>query len=126
MKQVLRLRHSRYIDTKSVALCMVLTIGCLLFFADYCRGQATDQPVEYETPGILDAYEILPPDLLEGENYWLSRRVVSYGLNNRYTINSHFGKFEANGEDMLRIREHEIGAIGGLREIKKQKHLVKY
>jgi hypothetical protein len=98
---------------------MVLIIGNLLFNADYCRGQATDQPVEYETPGVLDAYEILPPNLLEGENFWLSRRVVSYGLNNRYTINSHFGKFEANGEDMLRVREHEIKAIGGLKEIKK-------
>ena len=64
---------------------------------------------------------VLAPNLLEGENFWLSRRVVSYGLNNRYTINSHFGKFEANGEDMLRIREHEIKAIGGLKEIKKSK-----
>ena len=121
MKHVFRLCHSRYADTKNVALCMVLTIGCLLFFADYCRGQAAEQPVEYETPGVLDAYEILSPDLLEGKDFWLDRRVISYGLNNRYTINSHFGKFEANGEDMLRIREHEIGAIGGLREIKKTK-----
>ena len=93
----------------------------MLFITDYCRGQASDQPEEYETPGVLDAYEILPPNLLEGENFWLSRRVVSYGLNNRYTINSHFGKFEANGEDMLRVREHEIKAIDGLREIKKSK-----
>jgi hypothetical protein len=104
-----------------VALCIALTIGGLLFITDYCRGQVSDQPVEYETPGILDAYEILPPELLEGKNFWLDRRVVSYGLNNRYTINSHFGKFEANGEEMLRIREHEIKAIGGLREIKKTK-----
>ena len=96
-----------------------LTIGSLLSYPEYCRGQATDQTVEYETPGILDAYEILPSNLLEGENFWLSRRVVSYGLNNRYTINSHFGKFEANGEDMLRIREQNW-SIGGLR----QKHLV--
>jgi hypothetical protein len=102
-------------------LCLALTIGSLLFIADYCRAQASDQPVEYETPGVLDAYEILSPDLLEGKDFWLDRRVVSYGLNNRYKINSHFGKFEANGEEMLRIREHEITAIGGLREVKKTK-----
>jgi len=119
MKQVFRLYLGRYLNTKRVALCIALTIGSLLFITDYCRAQASDQPVEYETPGILDAYEILPPDLLEGKNFWLDRRVVSYGFNNRFTINSHFGKFEANGEDMLGIREHEIGAIGGLREIKK-------
>ena len=121
MKHIFWLCHSRYVDTKNVALCVVLAIGCLLFFADYCRGQSTEQPVVYETPGILDAYEILPPDLLEGENFWLSRRVVSYGLNNRYTINSHFGKFEANGEDMLRIREHEVKAIGGFKRDKEIK-----
>jgi len=119
MKQVFRLCCGRYSGTKRVALCIALTIGSLLFITDYCRAQAADQPVEYETPGILDAYEILSPELLEGKDFWLDRRVVSYGLNNRYTINSHFGKFEANGEDMLRIREHEIKAIGGLREVKK-------
>ncbi len=121
MKQAFSSYCGRYIDTKKVALCIALTIGSLLFITDYCRGQESDQPVEYETPGILDAYEILPSDLLEGKNYWVDRRVVSYGLNNRYTISSHFGKFEANGEDMLRIREHEIVAIDGLREIKKTK-----
>ena len=119
MKQVFRLCCGRYSGTKRVALCIALTIGSLLFITDYCRAQAADQPVEYETPGILDAYEILSPELLEGKDFWLDRRVVSYGLNNRYIINSHFGKFEANGEDMLRIREHEIKAIGGLREVKK-------
>ena len=119
MKQVFRLCCGRYSGTKRVALCIALTIGSLLFITDYCRAQASDQPVVYETPGILDAYEILSPELLEGKDFWLDRRVVSYGLNNRYTINSHFGKFEANGEEMLRIREHEIKAIGGLREVKK-------
>ena len=121
MKQAFSAYCGRYLDTKRVALCIALTLGSLLFITDYCRGQASDQPVEYETPGVLDAYEILPPDLLEGKDFWLDRRVVSYGLNNRYKINSHFGRFEANGEEMLRIREHEIAAIGGLREIKKTK-----
>ncbi len=121
MKQVFGLCCGRYLSTKRVALCLALTIGSLLFFTDYCRGQTSAQSTGYETPGVLDAYEILPPNLLEGKDFWLDRRVVSYGFNNRYTINSHFGKFEANGEDMLRIREHEIVAIDGLREIKKTK-----
>jgi hypothetical protein len=121
MKQAFSSYCDRYLDTKRVAVCIALTIGSLLFFTDYCKGQSSAQPVGYETPGVLDAYEILSPNLLEGKDFWLDRRVVSYGLNNRYTINSHFGKFEANGEGMLIIREHEIEAIGGLREIKKTK-----
>ncbi|KHE90458.1 MAG: hypothetical protein K8F52_13050 [Candidatus Scalindua rubra] len=119
MEQVFGLCCGRYPTTKRVALCLALTIGSLLFIADYCRAQKSDQPAEYETPGILDAYEILPSELLEGKNFWMDRRVVSYGLNNHYTINSHFGKFEANGEDMLRMRQQEIRAIDGLREVKK-------
>ncbi len=119
MKKNFLLFCGQYASIKSVIMCMALTIASLLSYADCCRAQATDQPVEYETPGVLDAYEILPPDLLEGKNFWVERRVVSYGLNNRYTIYSHFGKFEANGEDMLRIRIQEIRAIEGLREIKK-------
>ena len=121
MNKAFGLNLSRYVSIKSITMCMVLTIGSLLSNADYCRGQATDQTVEYETPGRLDAYEILPPELLEGRNYWVDRRVVSYGLNNRYTIYSHFGKFKANGEDMLRIRIQEIRAIEGLKRDKKIK-----
>jgi len=58
---------SRYVSIKSITMCMVLSICSLLSYTDYCRGQATDQPVEYETPGVLDAYDILPPNLLEGK-----------------------------------------------------------
>ncbi len=119
MNTISRLPLKQY--TKSIYLLLFMSLGIMLFFTAVCIGQTETQPVGYETPGVLDAYEILPPNLLEGKNFWLDRRVVSYGLNNRYTINSHFGKFEANGEDMLRIREHEIRAIGGLREIKKSK-----
>ncbi|MEE9176315.1 MAG: hypothetical protein V3U19_09110 [Thermodesulfobacteriota bacterium] len=120
MKQAFKLYGSRY-DVKSVVLCMALTIGSLLFFTDYCRGQASAQHVGYEIPGELDAYEILPPNLLEGKNYWVDRRVVSFGFTNRYTIYSHFGKFEAHGDEMLRTRQQEIRAIESLREIKRTK-----
>jgi len=93
----------------------------LIVFTDYCRGQASAQHVGYEIPGELDAYEILPPNLLEGKNYWVDRRIVSFGFTNRYTIYSHFGKFEAHGDEMLRTRQQEIRAIESLREIKRTK-----
>jgi hypothetical protein len=120
MKQAFKLYCGRF-DIKGVTLCMALTIGSLLFFTDYCRGQTSAQPAGYETPGVLDAFEILPPNLLEGKNYWVDRRVVSFGFTNRYTIHSHFGKFEAHGDEMLLIRQQEIRAIESLREIKKSK-----
>ncbi|GAX61919.1 glycerol-3-phosphate dehydrogenase [Candidatus Scalindua japonica] len=119
MKQVFRLCCNQYSGTKRVGLCIALTIGSLLFITDYCKGQASDQPVEYETPGVIDAYEILPPNLLEGKDFWMGRRVVSYGLNNRYTINSHFGKFEANGEEMLHGYHTHVKPIKELVPVRK-------
>jgi hypothetical protein len=98
-----------------------MALGIMLFFTAVCIGQTETQPVGYEVPGVLDAYKILPPDLLEGEDFWVDRNVVSFGFNNRYTIVSRFGQFEADGDEMLRIRVHEIKAIDAVGEIKKTK-----
>jgi hypothetical protein len=74
---------------------------------------------EYETPDILRASEIIPPELLEGKNYNVHEDVLTYGFTNYYTITSPYGTFEAEGDDMLRNRIHEIKAIAALQEIKK-------
>jgi len=104
------------------SLFIFMALGIMLFFTAVCVGQTETQPVGgYETPGVLDAYKILPPDLLEGEDFWVDRNVVSFGFNNRYTIVSRFGQFEADGDEMLRIRVHEISAIDAVEEIKKTK-----
>ncbi len=104
------------------SLFIFMALGIMLFFTAVCVGQTETQPVGgYETPGVLDAYKILPPDLLEGEDFWVDRNVVSFGFNNRYTIVSRFGQFEADGDEMLRIRVHEIKAIDAVEEIKKTK-----
>ena len=45
--------------------------------------------------------------------------MFTHGFTNYYTVRSPFGIFEAEGEDMLRTRIHELKAIAALREIKK-------
>ena len=91
-----------------------------MFFTAVCIGQTETQPAGYETPGILDAYKILPPDLTWRERIigWIEKR-LHLAFTNRYTLMSRFGQFEAYGEDMLRIRVPEIKAIDALGEIKK-------
>ncbi len=131
MKQTSRLRWKRYIDSKSLATLMVLVTGFIISFTADCWGQeainqkllskTSSQSIEYEIPGILNAHDILPPELLEGKYHKVLEEVATYDLTNRFTILSTFGPFEVFGEDMLRIRIQEIQAIAALQEIKKTK-----
>ncbi|MHC4182958.1 MAG: hypothetical protein ACYSR0_06375 [Planctomycetota bacterium] len=131
MNQTNRLQWKLYTNSKSLALLMALVVGISMFFATDCRGQETTnekfspetyaKSIKYENPGILNAHDILPPELLESEHHTVMEEVATYDLTNRFTILSTFGPFEAIGEDMLRIRIEEIKAIAVLQEIKKTK-----
>ncbi len=93
----------------------------IIFFTAICVGQTETEYAEYETPGVLKAHEILPPELLEGENFRVFEDVVTYGFTNYYTIGTPYGTFEVEGDDMLRTRIHEVKSITSLRGIKKTK-----
>jgi len=75
MKYVIRLKFKRCINSVSMTSYMVLAIGTMMFFTAFCEGQTSNQTIEYETPGVLDAYDVLPPDLLKGSNFWVDRKV---------------------------------------------------
>jgi hypothetical protein len=141
MSYINKLPWRRYIKSISPAMVEVLVIGGIMLLMAGCVGQQTSTttpttsttkkqelfekaPVssnEYETPDILRASEIIPPELLEGKNYNVHEDVLTYGFTNYYTIMSPFGTFEAEGDDMLRTRIHEIKAIAALQNIKKSK-----
>jgi hypothetical protein len=124
----------------SPAMVAVLVIGGIVLIMAGCVSQQTSTTIapatsntkknelfekapvssnEYETPDILRASELLPPELLEGANYNVHEDVLTYGFTNYYTIMSPFGTFEAEGDDMVRTRIHEIKAIETLEDIKK-------
>ena len=127
------------ISKRCQLMCIVLSLFSLLSLTTGCLSQqaatkTTDNSkkqalsaetaagtVGYETPEILKASEILPPELIEGENYNVNEDILTYGFTNYYTIMSPVGIFEAEGDDMLRIRIPEIKAIGALHDIKKSK-----
>ena len=58
------------------------------------------QPL-YELPPVLRASEILEPSLLRGAHHQILEPVGTEGLLNQYTIQSDFGVFRAEGNDML-------------------------
>jgi hypothetical protein len=100
---------------------LALTLGA----AGPFLGQ-TPEPVEvrraeaaFEELPELKASEILKPELLKGAHFVVREPVPTASGMNQYTIDSDFGLFEADGNEMLLQRLKEIDAIARLREVSK-------
>ena len=72
---------------------------------------------QYETLDGVTARDLLPASLFKEEPYHILDEVTPDGLTYRFTIDSSYGRFEPYGEDMLRIRIHEIQALAELENI---------
>jgi len=72
------------------------------------NGQSS-QPFETLEPARTQ--DLLSPDLLKSDHHEVGGEAIPDGWWYRYPLNSPFGTFEAWGEDMLRIRVHEIQAL---------------
>jgi hypothetical protein len=71
----------------------------------------------YEELPELKASEILRPEFLNGNNFKVREEVPTYSGANQFTIDSNFGVFEADGNEMLVGRINEINAIARLKEV---------
>ena len=73
-------------------------------------------PVTYEELPELKASDILKPEFLSGPHYKVREEVPTSSGANQFTIDSDFGVFEADGNEMLVRRINEINAIARLKE----------
>ena len=78
---------------------------------------APNNQSDYEELPELKASEILRPEILQGPNHKVREEVSTYSGANRFTIDSAFGVFEAEGNEMLVRRVNEINAIAQLKEV---------
>jgi len=81
----------------------------------------TAAPIAYEPLPTLDASVILQPQYFHGPNFTVRNPVPIYFGSNRYTIDSDFGVFEADGNQMLMRRVAEIEAIAKLQAMSQTK-----
>src|ERR1700722_17164901 len=87
----------------------ILASTVLLYAQDQSPPPAvTATPLAYEALPTLDAREILQPQYLQGPNFTVRTSVPTYSGSNHYTIDSDFGVFEAEGNEMLMRRVAEI------------------
>lgn len=82
---------------------------------------ASPTPAVYEPLPTLDASVILQPQYLKGPNFTVRNSVPTYSGSNHYTIDSDFGVFEADGNEMLMRRIAEINAIAKLQAMSQTK-----
>jgi len=71
----------------------------------------------YEELPEFKASEILRPEFLQGEHFKVAEIVPTFSGANRFSIDSDFGVFEAEGNEMLLRRINEINAIALTRSI---------
>ena len=72
---------------------------------------------DFEELPELKASEILKPEFLKGQYHTVQESVPTSSGMNRFTIDSQFGAFEAEGNEMLVRRVGEIDAIARLKDI---------
>ena len=85
------------------------------------RGQSVTLPTnsEYEELPELKASEILRDTILNGPHHKVREEVTTESGANRFTIESHYGIFTAEGNAMLVRRVDEINAIARLKDVSK-------
>ncbi len=100
-----------------------LFLALMLSATFQCLAQ-TPEPIEvrraeavFEELPELKASEILKPELLKGPHYVVRDPVPTGSGMNQFTIDSDFGVFEADGNEMLLQRLKEIDAIARLQEV---------
>ena len=93
-------------------------------FAVFLAAVLVSQPIAtaaqtmYESPVVLSASKILPPELVSGPHHRVQEQVRNDGYLNVYTIDSKFAQFTAVSTAMLRKRVQEIDAIAMMEQIK--------
>src|SRR5262245_52714016 len=101
-----------------VVTLLLLSAATNLVLAQTTPTPATPESAnEYQTFPELKASEILRDDVLIGPHHQVREEVPTWSGANRFSIDSEFGAFEAEGNEMLLRRINEINAIAKLKEI---------
>jgi hypothetical protein len=79
----------------------------------------------YEGPRTFKAAELLKPAQLKGPHHSVAPTVKTEGYLNVFDITTDWGPLEAEGESMLLMRLHEVGAIAQLDDVSKSEVFLK-
>ena len=98
-----------------------LSIACMTVLAAAGGAGAAD----YETPKNRSAKDALPAAVAAGADYTVSDPVVADGYMYQFKVKSPYAVFDVTGMGALRKLEHEIWAIGQLKQVTKSEAFLK-
>lgn len=78
---------------------------------------ATPADASFEAPPELRASDIIKPEFLKGLHHTVRDSVPTASGTNQFVIDSDYGQFEADGNEMLVIRVGEVNAIANLKDV---------
>ena len=99
------------------ALLFSFVVAQLAFAQETPAPAPAASPDAFEELPVLKASEILRDTYLNGPYHKVREEVPTHSGANRFTIDSHFGVFEADGNAMLVRRVGEINAIAKLKDV---------
>jgi len=71
----------------------------------------------YESPTILKASNILPPDVVKGPHHQVDEKVVNDAYMNLYTLHSDYGDVQVTSTTKLMKYIHEVNAVAVMKKI---------
>jgi len=95
--------------------------GCMTVLAAVGSAAAAD----YETQTDKPVSQALPPERTAGPDYKVTDPVVADGYMYRFKVTSTYGPFDVTGTGALRKLQHEIWAIGQLKNVTKSEAFLK-
>ncbi len=102
---------------------LLITIGAL-GAALACFSQEASNG-NYEELPELQASEIIKPEIMKGVLHTVREPVTPFSGSNKFTIDSQYGVFEAEGNEMLYRRVKEIYAISQLKDVSRTEQFTK-
>jgi len=98
-----------------------VAMACMTLLAAASGAGAAD----YETQAIKPASQALPAAVAAGPDFKVNDPVVADGYMYRFAVTSTYGPFDVTGTGALRKLEHEIWAIGQLKQVTKSEAFLK-
>ncbi len=111
--------QSYFIPKTKVTLALTLALVAPFCFAAGQEATVATDPASqpFEELPELQASEILKPDILKGPHHTVREPVPTFSGTNQFVIDSEYGVFEADGNEMLLRRVREVNAIAELKDI---------
>lgn len=103
--------------TTILFLTIILGLACSGAGQTPAPGEFPRAEAAFEELPVLNASDILRSQFLAGPHHKVREEVPTYSGANQFTIDSDFGVFEADGNEMLLRRISEINAIARLKEV---------